>query len=137
MTINDEVLAWLSNRPAGRPFFAFLNYYDAHDPYSEPQAAAGRPFRPHASRLPGSSRPFATGWRSSRKGPQSGGPSRLARDCYDDCIAYLDDQVGRLFSELDAKGMLENTLVVITSDHGELIGESAASSAMARVCTMR
>jgi hypothetical protein len=35
--INAELLGWLSRRPSGRPFFAFLNYYDAHDPYLTPE----------------------------------------------------------------------------------------------------
>jgi len=47
----------------------------------------------------------------------------MARDCYDDCIAYLDLQLGRLFAQLDSKGLLENTVVIVTSDHGELLGE--------------
>ncbi len=47
----------------------------------------------------------------------------MARDCYDDCIAYLDSQLGRLFAKLDSTGLLENTLVIVTSDHGELLGE--------------
>ena len=34
------MLAWLAGRPNGQPFFAFLNYYDAHDPYI---SAAGAP----------------------------------------------------------------------------------------------
>ncbi len=38
-TINRDFLAWLSRRPKGRPFFAFLNYYDAHDPYLIPEEA--------------------------------------------------------------------------------------------------
>ena len=47
----------------------------------------------------------------------------LARGFYDRCVAYLDEQVGRLFDELSTRGLLENTVVVITSDHGELFGE--------------
>jgi arylsulfatase A-like enzyme len=47
----------------------------------------------------------------------------MARDCYDDCIAALDDQLGRLLEELRGQGLLENTLVVITSDHGEGFGD--------------
>ena len=53
-------------------------------------------------------------------------PSRLlqmAIDGYDDGIAYLDDQLGRLFAALDSRGLLDNTLIVITADHGELHGE--------------
>ena len=47
----------------------------------------------------------------------------MARDCYDDCISSLDDQLGRLLDELHGKGLLDNTLVIITSDHGESFGD--------------
>jgi arylsulfatase A-like enzyme len=47
----------------------------------------------------------------------------MARDCYDDCIAFLDEQLGRLLDELERQGLLANTDVIITSDHGEAFGE--------------
>ncbi len=47
----------------------------------------------------------------------------MVRDCYDDCIAFLDAQLGRLLDTLQAQGLLENTDVIITSDHGEGFGE--------------
>ena len=47
----------------------------------------------------------------------------MARDAYDSCIAYLDEQLGVLFDELQRRDLLDDTLVVITSDHGEGLGE--------------
>ena len=47
----------------------------------------------------------------------------MARDCYDDCIAFLDEQLGRLLDELERQGLLDNTDVIITSDHGEAFGD--------------
>jgi arylsulfatase A-like enzyme len=47
----------------------------------------------------------------------------MSRDCYDDCIAFLDEQLGRLLDALQAQGLLENTEVIITSDHGESFGD--------------
>ncbi len=47
----------------------------------------------------------------------------MARDCYDDCIAFLDEQLGRLLDELKVQGLLETTDVIITSDHGEAFGD--------------
>ena len=47
----------------------------------------------------------------------------LARDCYDNCLAYLDEQLGELFDELQRRGVLDRTLVIVTSDHGEGLGE--------------
>ena len=49
----------------------------------------------------------------------------LARDGYDNCVAYLDEQLGVLFDELERRGILDRTLVIITSDHGEGLGEHA------------
>ena len=47
----------------------------------------------------------------------------LARDCYDNCLAYLDERLGELFDDLQRRGVLDRTWVVITSDHGEGLGE--------------
>ena len=44
-------------------------------------------------------------------------------DAYDGAIAYLDQQIGLLFDELEKRNVLENTLVILTSDHGEEFGE--------------
>ena len=44
-------------------------------------------------------------------------------DAYDGSIAYLDDQLGRLLERLEDRGTLENTIVIVTSDHGEEFGE--------------
>src|SRR5262249_8714844 len=48
---------------------------------------------------------------------------QLARDGYDNCIAFLDEQLGRLLGELRGQGLLDNTVVIITSDHGEAFGD--------------
>ena len=45
------------------------------------------------------------------------------RDCYDDCIAFLDEQFGQLMNTLERQGLLESTLVILTSDHGESFGD--------------
>jgi arylsulfatase A-like enzyme len=119
-TINREVLSWIDHRPADRPFFAFLNYYDAHDPYLTPvKHARGFGLRP-ASRAD-----YKTlqDWHRIDKHKLTPHDVELARDCYDDCIAYLDGQLGLLFAELDRRGLLETTWVVVTSDHGEEFGE--------------
>jgi len=47
----------------------------------------------------------------------------LVRDLYDAEIAYLDSELERLWKELDALGLSDDTVVVVTSDHGEALGE--------------
>jgi arylsulfatase A-like enzyme/Flp pilus assembly protein TadD len=49
--------------------------------------------------------------------------SRFAADAYGAEVAYADEQLGRLLEALRARGQLANTLVVVTSDHGESLGE--------------
>jgi arylsulfatase A-like enzyme len=48
----------------------------------------------------------------------------MARDGYDDCISFLDAQIGALLDELDRRSVLAHTLVIIASDHGEEIGDN-------------
>jgi hypothetical protein len=47
----------------------------------------------------------------------------LALAAYDAGVAYTDERIGELLDGLDARGLLDNTIVVLTSDHGEMLGE--------------
>jgi arylsulfatase A-like enzyme len=115
--VNREVLGWLG-RVKGRPFFAFLNYFDVHAPYLPPAPFRGRfgVIRPEftAKRLEIGNQP---------KRPQT--PERWAYrvDRYQEAMLYLDDHLGKLFAELKRRGVLDNTIVIVTSDHGEHFGE--------------
>jgi arylsulfatase A-like enzyme len=113
--MNERLLAWLDDealRERERPFFAFVNYYDAHGPYDPPEA------------------PFDTLF-SGKEPPtrDSGSRDFTAEevagllDAYDASIAYLDRELGRLFAALEQRGLLENTIVIVTSDHGEEFNE--------------
>ncbi|HKI21767.1 MAG TPA: sulfatase, partial [Isosphaeraceae bacterium] len=117
--INREFLDWLSSH-GERPFFAFLNYFDAHDPYLTPHGATSR-----CAALPNSRADFAMlrDWQKRDKHSLSPKQIQLARDAYDNCIASLDHDLGRLIGELKRRGVLEKTLLILTSDHGEQFGE--------------
>ncbi len=90
--ITDNFLAWQGD--GGGPWFAFLNYFDAHDPYYPPPDYRSR-FQ---------------------------GPVRLL-DKYDGAIELLDRELARLLDTLAARGVLDSTIVILASDHGELFGE--------------
>jgi arylsulfatase A-like enzyme len=117
--INSDFLAWLPTR-GDRPFFAFLNYMDAHAPY-EPPSHAERHFGLQPT-TPDDLKKLAK-WQYKEYIPDEARETEMARDAYDDCIASLDGALGRLFDELDRRGLTENTLIILTSDHGEEIGE--------------
>ena len=50
-------------------------------------------------------------------------PMRIVMDVYDDSLLYMDRQIEALFADLAARGLLEDTWVIITADHGEFFGE--------------
>ena len=114
-TIRDEFHAWLDGA-RGRPWFAFLNFYDAHNPYL-PSAPYDTAFI--GRRVPDSAR----GYDLLQEAPVSPAQAQGERDAYDQAILELDHEVGTLLRDLEAAGRLRNTIVVITSDHGEEFGE--------------
>ena len=90
--VSAEAEPWLER--GQRPFFAFLNYFDAHLPYQPDDAWRGR-FPESNSRL----------------------------ELYEESIAGLDANVDSLLGSLERSGRLRNTIVVVTADHGESVGE--------------
>jgi arylsulfatase A-like enzyme len=119
--IGRELLGWLSERAQPeRPFFAFLNYYDAHHPYQLP---TGRLHRFGIEPTDDYQRILIQQWGTIDKTTVSPAGVAFAVDAYDDCIADLDEQLGTLIDELDRRGVLGKTWLVITSDHGESFGE--------------
>ena len=120
--VNREFLGWLSQtRPPSRPFFAFLNYVDAHSPYVLPSGASYRFGSTPASQ--GDFMFLLEGWFRADKRMLPRELQTLARDSYDNCLAYLDERLGELFDELQRQGVLDRTLVILTADHGEGLGE--------------
>jgi arylsulfatase A-like enzyme len=110
--VNDSFLRWLTHH-TDRPFFVFLNYMDAHEPYQPP-----KPFRNRFGSPEQRSNPYVVPFRD-----WSPEEIQAEIDAYDGAIAYLDAQLERLFVSLEQNGSLQNTLVIITSDHGEEFGE--------------
>lgn len=117
--VTADFLKWSAGRK-GTPWFAFLNYYEAHGPYLPPvpydtmylgkQDAAVTQYWDRIQRLYGPSQlPLAE--------------LAVSLDAYDGAINYLDVQVDSLLRSLAQRGDLANTIVVVTSDHGELFGE--------------
>lgn len=120
--MNTELLRWLDDRPS-RPFFAFVNYMDAHEVYNPPPPFRGK-FGPDTARknhlikygLGG------VGFRS-QKGKMSPSEVQAELDAYEESIAYLDSHIGALMDSLAARGLLDETVIIVSSDHGESFGE--------------
>ena len=92
--VNQELLRWIDGGKRAQPFLAFLNYYDVHHPYGGP-VSFGRP-----------------AW-----------AQETVVDQYDDSVRYVDDAIGQLMADIERRGLGQNTLVIVTSDHGESLGQ--------------
>jgi arylsulfatase A-like enzyme len=114
--INASALKWIGKNPH-QPFFVFLNYFDVHDPYTPPQ-----PYRNQYTSVedPGG---LINSYLERYYFPLTPEQLQSEVDAYDGAIAYVDDQIADLFAQLLDQGLLENTLVIISSDHGEEFGE--------------
>jgi arylsulfatase A-like enzyme len=119
--VDRPFLKWLSwQQGRRRPFFAFLNYNDAHSPYEVPdRSVPGFGLRPanYQDRL------TLLHWNELTKASLSDHDVQMAADIYDDSIAYLDRRLGVLLDELGRRGVLEDTLVIVAADHGEHLGD--------------
>jgi arylsulfatase A-like enzyme len=120
--LNAAFLSWL-DKQSQRPFFAYLNYYDAHEPYLPPRPFDTR-FGPDTLRNKGLIRHVRTrdAHRINKDG-MSAAEQAAEQQAYDGAIAYLDSRLDRLIAELDRRDLTRNTIVIITGDHGELFGE--------------
>lgn len=121
--IIDEFLAWLDDPAAqpDRPFFSLLNFYDAHQPYYPPEPYRST-FGP-TTLVQGYFTDYID--HASNKTLDNTSPDEIQHciNAYDGAILYLDHLLDTLFQQLASRGKLDNTIVVVTSDHGEAMAE--------------
>ncbi|MEK6239766.1 MAG: sulfatase, partial [Planctomycetales bacterium] len=118
--VNEEFLGWLSKQEEDRPFFAFLNYYDPHSGFLN-GAKLNKDYPPRTWEEYNLLDAFEEGFNEGEDYTKE--QADLAQHAYDGCIEYLDLHLGKLFDELERRGKLDNTLIIVTSDHGEHFGE--------------
>lgn len=111
----DAAIAYMKGRKTDdRPFSLILSYGTPHAPYRTAPAAYQKRFDPDSIQL--------------RKNVPEEMMEQVKMDLagYYAHIAALDDMVGKLISNLKETGQLENTIIVFTSDHGDLLGSHGA-----------
>ncbi|WP_132057812.1 sulfatase [Halorussus amylolyticus] len=112
--LNDRALDWLDARDGNRPFFLWLHYMDVHGPY---QAKSGSTYlnKYRGERL----------WRKALKQPDEVTEAEHDRleELYRIEVKYTDRCLGELFDGFRTRGVFEDTVTVLTSDHGEQFRE--------------
>lgn len=129
----DTAIDWLDGhraRDEERPFFMFMNLNEAHDPYQPPEEFWGH-FLPEGIDI---AETHALTPRNNTEGQHqiilgdwdiTDREMEIFKSLYDDEILYQDGLLGRLFDSLEELELMEDTLIVITADHGEEFGELA------------
>jgi arylsulfatase A-like enzyme len=102
-----------------RPFFGFLHGYSTHCPYTPPAPFAGGFRDPSAEALELEAR-CQDDFAALDPTP---GQVRAVVDGYDDCVRWMDEELDELLRELESRGRMADTLIVIVSDHGEELHE--------------
>ncbi|MBP9886913.1 MAG: sulfatase [Leptospiraceae bacterium] len=113
LPITEKILSHLKSLPPKekrRPEFIFLNYNDPHKPYTPPATFLNQV--KNADKF------------DSRKKDYLGE------------VAYVDSELDKIFQTLKEKGLSENTLILITSDHGEVMNPNHAKSKFTGVYTL-
>lgn len=138
--VGTRTVEWLEQRDRSTPFFLVASFPDPHGPFDPPEEVAAR-FDPHDVTMPIreegelASRPqhyrdhFRGAWhRRGLHDPQH--PEGIDeattrhRIAYTDAmVSLVDDNVGKILAYLEDSGERENTIVVFTTDHGELLGD--------------
>ena len=119
-----DALAWLEKRPKDKRFLLYLQTIDPHVPYRVP-AEYVRRFHPKpyhgfiGDALDGNEQADIS------KGKKKASPEDVAwiKALYHAEVAYHEDYMGRFFDVLRKKKLLDDTLIVVTNDHGEELGE--------------
>lgn len=108
----DNALRLLARAPADKPWCLWVNFPGPHDPFDPPRSVLdryrGTSFPPPVA--PGDTWP-------AHRDPSS---DRLH---YAGACSNIDDAIGRILAELECRGELDRTIVIFTSDHGEMLGD--------------
>ncbi len=120
--ITNRFVKWLEKSKKDRPFFAYLHYREPHAPFNPPEN-----FKNHFTD------PNYTGYRDAsyemRRKINMGEVQATKGDrdyiiaTYDENLRYGDYEVGRVIKKLKQNKMYENTVIIVTADHGEAFWE--------------
>ena len=128
--VGDRSVDFLLNYNEDRPFFLMSSFIHPHPPFAPPipwgklyRSDVSAPFTPEGS---GDLLTILNLKQNQYKGLSVGIDKHLLAltiNYYRACVSFVDYQVGRIITAMKEKGVYEDTLIIFTSDHGELLGD--------------
>jgi choline-sulfatase len=135
----EQAVRWIEEHEGDQPYFVFVGFPGPHDPWDAPAEARAR-YEGVDLALPASTTrpdPDAAGtyggllngflWLSDTETMDVEAIAGMRR-AYASNVSVIDDAVGRIVSALEARGQLDNTWLLYTSDHGEMAGDHGLMS---------
>lgn len=129
--VGDRTVEFLDQHDFSQPFFMMSSFIHPHPPFSPPTPwnkmyrAKDMPY-PHLPKGAEDCITYMNRFQNRYKYRDQGFDFNLVRTqmaFYYGCISFIDYQIGRIVARLEELGQLDNTLIVLTSDHGELLGD--------------
>ena len=129
--VANRSLEFLKRRDRSRPFFLWSSFIKPHPPFESPipWLRLYKPVEIGFPYLPRDYEQLLTFWNrlqnryKYRDQGFDGNLVRLIRAQYCACVSFVDSSVGRILAALRETGELDRTLVIFTSDHGEMLGD--------------
>jgi len=138
--VNRKLLPWIEEHKNDQ-FFLFVHYWDPHTPYNQPkefqeifrhekgslsdlevrEAKAGYEYVPGWGKTDQIVEGREINWRTPIPGEKFA--KELSIDMYDGEIAYVDNRLGEVIEKMKEKDLYDDTLIIVTSDHGENLGQ--------------
>lgn len=124
----ETAVRFLQQYDRAEPFFMKVSFVRPHSPYDPPERwmahyeDAAIP-EAHVGAWAERYRPQSDGWPNIWHGDMGAAQVRHSRQGYYGSVSFVDEQIGRILEALDARGMLEDTLILYTSDHGDMTGD--------------
>ena len=115
--INRRSLKWLDSVDDDQPIFLWNHYMDTHGPYHAPECR----WADQSLSASDAESLYRRSWQEPDSISEN--EQRLLLDSYDDEIRWLDDQLASFFDELRKRKLLDDSLVIVTADHGDAFGE--------------
>ncbi|MBU1627763.1 sulfatase [bacterium] len=122
--VTDDIIGWLQKN-YDKEFFCLIHFWDPHNPYTPPSPfdkiygdkRASKPFKLDKKLFPKRMEQLAADWLSDVVDLQ------IPKDNYKGEVSFVDNQIGRIMKFLKENGVYDDTIINITADHGESLGE--------------
>ena len=121
--VGQKAVQWIREVPETHPWMMFVNFVGPHSPFDPPVEYAERYRHAEMPDVIPAAMDGKPDWIKERNLGLEPDAVTEAQRQYCATIELIDDQVGDMLSALERRGMLDNTVVIFSSDHGEMLGD--------------